>query len=280
MGSPGARVRTADATRAGPVTAAVDAGQAALARFYDLDTLDVSDDAEVYLTLAHEVGGDVLELAVGSGRLAIPLVLAGHRVVGVDHDADMLARARAAWSRLHDGLDDDRLELHQADLATFRAEGDFGLAFLAVNTFLLAPDDEARLAILDTMRRHLRPGGIAALDFSTPDESELETYDGRLQLEWLRQDPETGDEVAKCVAARHDPDADTVELTQIFDWTPAGGGHISRVSRRDVLHLVPASHVAALAREAGFDEVDVRGDHLLTRHGAGSHRAILIARLV
>lgn len=259
---------------------AVDASGAALARFYDLDTLDVSHDAEVYLTLAHEVGGDVLELAVGSGRLAIPLVLAGHRVVGVDHDAAMLARARAAWSRLRDGRDDDRLELHHGDLATFRADGDFGLAFLAVNTFLLAPDDDARLTILDTMRRHLRPGGVAALDFSTPDEDELGTYDGRLQLEWSRQDPETGDEVIKLVAARHDPEAGAVELIQVFDWTPARGGHLSRVSRCDMLHLVPAAHVAALARQAGFDEVDVRGDHLLTRYGAGSHRAILIARLV
>jgi SAM-dependent methyltransferase len=251
-----------------------------LARFYDLDVLDVSYDAELYLALAHEAGGDVLELAVGSGRLAIPLALAGHRVGGVDHDPAMLSRASARWEGVRGPIAAHRLSLHEADFAAFRAAERFSMAFIAVNTFLLAEDDGARLALLTAMREQLAPGGLAVVEVSTPHEEELAGFDGRLQLEWLRRDPEQGDLVSKLISARHDPEASSVELTQVFEWTAPHGGALSRVLRTETLHLVPAAELVRLAREAGFDEVEVRGDHLSIPYGTASHRAILMARLL
>jgi len=251
-----------------------------LARFYDLDVLDISYDAELYLELAHQAGGSVLELAVGSGRLAIPLALAGHRVVGVDRDRAMLQRAHAAWRRAGAPIEHDRLSLHEGDLMSFRSDERFSLAFIAVNTFLLAEDDEARLDVLATMREHLVPGGTAAVEASTPTEEVLAGYDGRFQLEWLRHDPETGHLVSKSISARYDPSESIVSLCQVFEWTPRLGGPLSRVVKWDTLHLVSARQLAALARRAGFTRVAVRGDHLSTPHGPGSQRAILVARLV
>lgn len=253
---------------------------AVLARFYDLDVLDVAYDAELYLHLAREAGGPVLELAVGSGRLAVPLALAGHRVVGVDHDAAMLERARARWDEVRGSIERERLSLHEADLAAFRSAETFSMAFIAVNTFLLAQDDDARRAVLCAMREHLRSRGVAVVEVSTPDDEELATFDGRLQLEWLREDPETGDSVAKLVSARHDPESECVTLHQIFEWTPRNGGALRRVTRTDSLHLVAAEQLARLALEAGFDGVDIWGDHLSIPYGPGSHRAILVARLL
>jgi SAM-dependent methyltransferase len=263
------------------LTTAADAANA-LARCYDLDMLDVSYDAELYLRLAQETGGPVLELAVGSGRLAIPLALAGYRVVGVDHDPAMLARARLAWRRERGSLPRDRLRLVEGDLVRFRSEERFGLALIAVNTFLLAQSDGERKAVLETMRRHLRPGGLAAIEMSTPGAEELRGYDGRLRLEWRRRDPETGALVSKHIAARYDARAASVTLRQSFAWrlVEAPDGPLQRASRTDVLHLVEPSELARLALAAGFSGVDVWGDHLLIPHGAGSHRAILIARLV
>ena len=113
-----------------------------------------------------------------------------------------------------------------------------------------------------------------------PDEDELASYDGRLQLEWLRIDPETGDEVSKVMSARHDEENETVELTQIYESTPRHGGPLTRVVNTDLLHLVSAQRLVELAQTAGFVEVELRGDHLATPYGAGSHRAILMARAV
>jgi SAM-dependent methyltransferase len=251
-----------------------------LARWYDLDTLDVGDDAEIYLQLAHEAGPDVLELAVGSGRLAVPLALAGHRVVGVDNDPAMLKRARDRWSSTRGRLQHDRLRLVQSDLAELRSDDRFDLAFIAANTFLLAPDETTRLRVLHTMHAHLRRGGAAVVECSTPDADALATYDGRLQLEWLRTDPQTGEAVTKSMSTRHDPDEGTLELLAIYEWTAPRGGAVSRIVQRDLLHLVTAADLARLAHRAGFGAVDLRGDHLAIPYGAGSHRVIAVMRLV
>jgi SAM-dependent methyltransferase len=248
-----------------------------LARCYDLDMLDVAYDAELYLRLAHEAGGAVLELGVGSGRLAVPLALAGHRVVGVDHDAAMLDRAAAAWERERGAVERSRLELVHGDLSTFRTAERFGLVFLAVNTFLLAPDDAARSAVLTTMRTHLAPGGLAAIEMATPDADELDSYDGRLRREWRRADSETGAEVEKWMSARFDPATRSVTLEQRFAWDTADGASAG-VSRDDVIHLVAPAAVIELARRCGFGEVEAWGDHLTIPYGAGSHRAIVVAR--
>ena len=252
----------------------------ALARCYDLDVLDIAYDAELYQQLAHEAAGPVLELGVGTGRLGIPLALAGHRVVGIDDDAAMLARARATWARARGKIDPGRFSADEGDFLTYRSADRFALSFIAVNTFLLAEDDAKRSALLATMRESLQEGGIAAVEVSTPDAAELARYDGRLQLEWLRHDPETGDQVTKAISALHDPEAGTVALTQIYEWTAPLGGPLSRVAKTDTLHLMSAEQLAGLAKRAGFGSVELKGDHLATPYTTGSHRAILVARLV
>jgi len=258
---------------------AVTESDRALARCYDLDMLDVAYDAELYLRLAQQVGDGVLELGVGSGRLAVPLALAGHRVVGVDHDPAMLERAQVAWDRARGAVERGRLRLLPGDLATFRSDERFGLAFLAVNTFLLAAGDAARRAVLETMRTHLRPGGIAVIEMSTPDAEELGGYDGRLRREWTRHDAETGVDVEKRMAARYEAAAHSVTLRQVFSWATQDGTD-STVSRVDTLHLVDPVELADLALGSGFAEVETWGDHLAIPHGAGSHRAIIVARLL
>src|SRR5258706_8563800 len=71
------------------------ARDAALARLYDLDLSEDPGDLELYLALASRTGGPIVELAVGTGRVAVPLAAAGHVVVGIDADPAMLDRARA-----------------------------------------------------------------------------------------------------------------------------------------------------------------------------------------
>jgi SAM-dependent methyltransferase len=241
--------------------------------------LDVAYDAELYLRLAHQSAGAVLELGVGSGRLAIPLALAGHDVVGVDHDAAMLERAERSWDAARGPVERGRLRLVEGDLSTRRDDARFGLVFAAVNTFLLAPDGETRRAVLTTMRDHLLPGGRAVIEVSTPDAEELAGFDGRLRKEWTRHDAEIGADVEKRMAARFDPGARSVTLHQVFSWQSPGASR-STVSRTDTLHLVSAAELTETARTVGFGEVVVWGDHLTTPYGAGSHRAILVARLL
>ena len=72
---------------------------AELARFYDLDSIDLLDDLPLYLELAAREEGPIMELAAGSGRIAVPLALAGHDVTGTDIDPTMLAPRRSHLDR-------------------------------------------------------------------------------------------------------------------------------------------------------------------------------------
>src|SRR5450756_1427839 len=73
---------------------------ASLARLYDVDLLEDPGDVDLYLALASRTGGPILEIAAGSGRVALPLALAGYDVTLVDIDAGMFVRTKASADKL------------------------------------------------------------------------------------------------------------------------------------------------------------------------------------
>lgn len=260
-------------------------GAADLARYYDLDLQDEPGDLDLYRALAARTGGPILELAVGSGRLAVPLAAAGFEVVGVDLDAAMLERARRRWAessaqKAPNADATGSLELIQADLAEVELGPRFGLAILALNSLLLLGELERQLAAMRALARHLRRDGLAAVDVWLPGADDLALYDGRLIVEWTRRDDETGELVAKLGSALYDAATSSVDLQQIFDAWPETGGPVRRVARRDRLRLVGADELRRLAADAGLAVETLAADHELTPFGPGAERAVLIGRLV
>src|SRR5262245_61631250 len=185
----------------------------ALVRLYDVDLVEDSGDLDFYLALAARAGGPVLELAAGTGRLAVPLAEAGHEITAVDVDPTMLARLRrragAAAAPSGDAAVERRLEIVEADLLdldlptagtftlAFPPAGTLPPAFTALNSLFLLTTRDAQRAAFRTMARHLAPGGIAVADVWLPDADDLARFDGRLSLEYDRDDPETGRRVTK-----------------------------------------------------------------------------------
>ena len=142
----------------------------ALARLYDLDLLDDPGDLDLYLALAGRVGGPILELATGSGRLAVPLAEAGYDVTGVDLDPAMLDRARTAADERGPSVA-RRLRWVEADLRglTLLDAGSYRLAFIALNSLFLLRDRAEQAAALATLARHVTDGGLVVVDAWLPD---------------------------------------------------------------------------------------------------------------
>ncbi|HEV7810920.1 MAG TPA: class I SAM-dependent methyltransferase [Candidatus Limnocylindrales bacterium] len=252
--------------------------QRALARLYDLDLAEDPGDEDLLVALAQRTGGPILELGVGTGRVAAVLATEGHEVVGVDIDPAMLERARArlagATARAR-----GRVELVEGDLLDLRLErsGSFRLAFIALNTlFLLATRDRQRSAVT-SLAAHLAPGGLAVVDIWLPDTDDLARFDGRLMLEYERIDPETSRMVTKIAAARHDPATNVIDLTSIYEEGQPGEAPV-RWTRHDALRLVGADELRSLAEDAGLVVEQLAGGYDLEPFGPGSERAILIAR--
>lgn len=250
----------------------------ALARLYDLDLAEEPGDLELYLALAARTGGPVLELASGSGRVAVPVAAAGHAVTGVDLDPAMLARARAAAEAAGSDVA-SRLSLVEGDARSIRlpGAGEFQLGLIALNSiFLMAgrPDQEAALV---TLAAHLAPGGLAVLDAWLPDAEDLARYDGRLVLEWVREDPSTGRIVTKTGSAIYEPAGGLVRLTTLFEEGRPGEAP-RRWVRVDRLRLAGADELVAMAVAAGFEVETLAGDYELGPLVPGSERLLLLAR--
>ena len=246
----------------------------ALARLYDLDLTEDPGDLDLYLALARRAGGPILELAAGSGRLAVPLAAAGHDITGVDIDPAMLARARtrAAASTA------SRLELVEADILglSLPSKGSFAMAFVALNSLLLLGTRDRQRAALRVMADHLAPGGIAVVDVWLPDAEDLGRFDGRVMLEYPRRDPESGRLITKVASAQHDAATQTVVLTAIYEEGEPGQPAVRWV-RTDTLRLVAADELRAFAEDAGLDVETLAGGYDLEPLGQGSGRAVLVA---
>jgi SAM-dependent methyltransferase len=253
------------------------AASEALARLYDLDLVDDPGDLDLYLALAARADGPILELAVGTGRLAVPLAEAGYQVTGVDLDPAMLDRARRRARGARAGAA-DRLTLLEADLVDLHlpAAGTFGLAFIALNSLLVLPNRAAQRAAVRAMADHLAPGGLAVADVWIPDAEDLARFDGRVILDWPRLDPETGAIVTKSGAAQHDASSALVTMTTIFE-EGGQGEPARRWVRRDHLRLLSGDELRGLAEAAGLSVELLAGDYGLGPMGPGTDRAILIA---
>jgi SAM-dependent methyltransferase len=256
---------------------------AALARLYDLDLQDDPGDLDLYLALADRADGRVLELAAGTGRIAVPLAAAGHPVTAVDVDPAMLERAHARAGAA--GVPDSRLELVEADLLELSLPdaGRYSMAFIALNSIMLLASREEQRRALQVVAAHLAPGGLAAVDVWLPDIEDLGRFDGRLILEWIRPDTTDGREadgdpplVTKTGSAIHDPATGTLTLTAVFE-VASQGGRVRRWARQDRLRLISADELAAFAEEAGLRVEVLAGGYDLGAIGPGAERAVLIA---
>ena len=143
----------------------------AIAEYYDAENENhpvLREDVPFFLgQLPRRRRQSVLELAVGTGRAAIPIAQAGHRVVGVDYAADMLAIARRKRDAV--GLGDRSLRLVRADVIGLDLRHRFDWVCIFFNTFLGFPTLDRQDAVLQTVRRHLKPTGRFWLDIFQPD---------------------------------------------------------------------------------------------------------------
>jgi SAM-dependent methyltransferase len=251
---------------------------AALARLYDVDLIDDPGDLNLYMALASRTGGPILEIAGGSGRIAVPLAKAGYEVTVVDFDSAMLARAEKAAAEAGPEVR-ARIELVECDLVGLRLPGGprFRLAILALNSILLLDSREAQRAALEAMACHLVPGGLAVVDVWLPSADELARYDGRMGLEYVRNDPETGLAVTKTVAAQHEPAVGRIGLTAIYEEGEQGGTP-RRWVREDRLRLLDAEDLRVMAESAGLVVESLAGGYDLTPVGPNDERAVLVAR--
>jgi len=151
-----------------------------IARLYDPWSVSVVEDVEFYVAEAVRSGGPVLELGVGTGRIAVPIALAGLEVVGVDSSEGMLEVAREAATRA--GVE---LDLRFGDLREPPVDERFALVVIPFRSLLHMQTDADRRAALRAVRERLVEGGRFVFDVFTPGHDDVVDTHGK----WLEREP-------------------------------------------------------------------------------------------
>lgn len=157
-------------------------------------------------------GGPVLELAVGTGRIAAPLAARGLQVNGIE-----LSRAMA--SRIADKPGGDRVAVTIGDMTSTRVAGEFALVLLVFNTISNVTSQDGQVDVFVNAAAHLRPGGLFLIEVGIPD---------------LRRLP---------------PGQDTVPFTVAPD--PHGGGYLGFDQYDVVSQQFTSNHVTVAADGTG-----------------------------
>ena len=154
----------------------------AIAELYDPWSRSVTEDVSFYVEEAERAGGPVVELAVGTGRIAVPTAAAGIPVIGVDSSPGMLevCRERAELAGVTQLLD-----LRLGDLVAPPVEERVRLVTCPFRSYLHLLDDAARVRALRAARSLLLPGGRLVFDVFAPGADDIAETHGR----WLEREP-------------------------------------------------------------------------------------------
>jgi SAM-dependent methyltransferase len=152
----------------------------AIAELYDPWSASVVEDVAFYLEEARRSGGPVVELGVGTGRIAVPLGADGIRVIGVDSSRAMLevCARRAALAGV-------TLDLRVGDLREPPVTERVPLVICPFRSLLHMHTDEDRLGVLGAAYDLLLPGGRFVFDVFAPDADDIAQTQGR----WLEREP-------------------------------------------------------------------------------------------
>jgi SAM-dependent methyltransferase len=139
-----------------------------VAERYDESTADMPVEPVVDF-LAELAGGAALELAIGTGRIALPLAARGVRVAGIDLSPDMVAQLRKKPGG-------DEIPVGIGDYATTRVDGTFSLAYIVFNSINNQTTQDGQVATFENAAAHLEPGGCFVVEVGVPARAPLTVF--------------------------------------------------------------------------------------------------------
>jgi SAM-dependent methyltransferase len=226
----------------------------AIAELYDPWSRSVTEDIGFYVSEARKARSTVVELGVGTGRIAVPVAIAGVPVIGVDSSAGMLAVCRRRGEAA--GVD-HLLDLRLGDLLDPPVSERVRLVTSPFRAFLHLATPVERRRALAAVYELLEPGGRFVFDVFAPSAVDVEdTHD-----KWLEREPGIWE------LAHWDLERRVLTLRI--------RGHETETSMQ--LAWLPTEEWRALLQEAGFEIVACYGWFDL-RPYAGGEDSIWLAR--
>lgn len=244
-------------------------------RYYDQAYRRRRHDVRFYTNLAMESGGPVLELGVGTGRVALAISKAGIEVVGVEPMAPMLDRARERLGKLPRATS-ERIELRKGTLERLRLRRKFPLVIAPFNVWMHLYTREEIERGFATVRHHLEPRGRFAFDVLLPDPISLAREPSKRYSGGEVPHPRDGSRYRYSEYFSYDPFAQIETVMMDFE-------HPDDESRSFCTPLTQRqffpAELEALLHYNGFKVESHMGDFKGARIGAATESQVVIATL-
>lgn len=236
-------------------------------RLYDIINAELVNDRDFFVEKAAQVGGPVLEVACGTGRIAIPIHKRGLEIEGLDLSPGMLAEAR----RKSEGL---AIQWHQADCRDFDLGRRFQFVFMAFNSMLHLHDRVSLERFFACVRRHLLPGGTFLIDIFNPDVHLLARKPKVMYRVTEFTDPDSGENINIEEECNYESASQINRIKWHFDF---GQGRLRRSEELNLRCYFP-QEIDALLHYNGFEIVEKLGGFSGERFTSSSPKQILFCR--
>jgi SAM-dependent methyltransferase len=253
-------------------------------RDYDLEHEGDDEDVDFYVGLLERWRPRrVIELASGSGRIAIPLATAGSgvEIVGLERPGPMLDEARRKQRELPPDAR-RRLSFIEADMREWHTPEPFDLVIAPCSSLSHLLELSDQLAAWRCAYKNLRPGGRFVADLTMPN---LPLYADSMQtpprafveIDVDARDPDTGTRLLRYKTTRYQPHTQRAEVRFLYDRFPEGQ-HVDRYVSDFDCHVYYPREVELLFRAVGFAMDAWFGDYSARRFRATSRQLLAVGR--
>ncbi len=247
----------------------------AIARFYDAENLEMTEDLNLYSVLAASYGGPILDVGCGTGRVMLHLAQEDYACVGVDTSPQMLALGEQKIAGLPSVAANVRFV--RGDIVTYTGDNPFNMILLPYHAFMHFQTQAIQIAVLQQLKANLAPEGVIVFDLPNAGEAFSTQDDNTIALERMFIEPHSGHLVMQQSLSVLDRVTQQLHITWIYDET-LKDGTLKRTLAPLTLRYVFYTEMLLLLRLTGLECIDVYGDYEQGPFEDGCERMIIVAQ--
>lgn len=245
-----------------------------VARFYDAETGDKTDDLLLYSQLAEEYEGEILDIGCGTGRVLIHLAQEGHTVHGIDNDRAMLDRLDRKLEYLPHLK--ENITYYDGDVLTYDLDKKYSLILLTYNALMHFQDQDTQIQLLTQLRKWLADDGLLVIDLPNAGDVFASQDTEAVMMERTFLEPESGHMVMLQSVSYLDRMTQVLHVNWIYDEID-GDGIVHRMIAPHRLRYYFQSEITLLLKITGFDVSAIYGDTDESEFEDGCERMIVYA---
>ncbi|MGB7341407.1 MAG: class I SAM-dependent methyltransferase [Phototrophicaceae bacterium] len=245
-----------------------------IARYYDGEVGDRTDDIQLYSVLANTYGDPILDVGCGTGRVLLPLAQEGYRVEGIDTSREMLNRLDNKLNALPHLK--DYLTYTHGDVFDFAPDKHYQLILMTYNALMHFHDQESQIKLLKKLHSLTATDGLLVLDLPNAGETFATQETDAIMLDREFIEPETGHLVQLQSHSYLDRVTQLLHVTWIYDEI-SGDGTVKRLRVPHVLRYFFYPEIKLLLERCGFDIVGVYGSTEEDPFEDGADRMVIYA---